>query len=235
MWAPKGRQIEKSALGDLYPTEILFEFEEPLTYVCYDRERQMLLAHNLCTTTGVSRYLVVVTDTKLIDDLKAGRLDVLGALRQPRCWIADVGPAWVPSQLWLTSFDEVPKSMLPGPGSMLTPELDPLFRVRLLGDGVGPGKTSATDVRMAAQAAESSLKRLAEITQNLRSAQGRPAREVRRYSDLPVQWLRAASFEITFGKPPSEPRLLQQDSEVFEEMGTLLGQGLPFDPWGHVG
>jgi hypothetical protein len=151
---------------------------------------------------------------------------LLGALRQPRCWIVDFGPGWEIQQLWLMSFNKVPREMLPRPGAMLTPELEPLFRVRLLGEGVGPGNTSATDVRMAAQAGESSLKRLAEITHKQRKRTGRTARQVRRYSDLPVQYLGAASFEIAFGAPSPEPQLFEQDAEVFEEMGKLLGQGL---------
>ena len=39
----------------------------------------------------MSRYLLVVTDQEFIDGLKAGRLDMLAALRQPRCWIVDFG------------------------------------------------------------------------------------------------------------------------------------------------
>jgi hypothetical protein len=34
MWVPAGKQIEKDALGALAPVEVLFEFEEPLTFVC---------------------------------------------------------------------------------------------------------------------------------------------------------------------------------------------------------
>jgi hypothetical protein len=218
--------IEKDSLGALVPTETLFEFEEPLTFVCRDRDEQMLLAHSLCAEGGGSRYLAAVTDSRIIDDLKAGRLDILGALRQPRCWIVDFGPGWEIQLLWVIPFDKVPKEMLPRPGAMLSPELEPLFSVRLLGEGVGHGKTSATDVRMAAQAGEFSLKRLAEITHKQRRRTGRPARQVRRYSDLPVQYLRTASFEITFGAPPPEPRLFQQDAEILEEMGKLLGLGL---------
>ena len=121
----------------------------------------------------MSRYLLVVTDQEFIDGLKAGRLDMLAALRQPRCWIVDFGRGWEIKGLWLIAFDKVPKDHLPKPGAMLAPELDPLFRLRLVGPGVGPGKTSAADVRMAAQAAESGLRGLARIALTRKSERDR--------------------------------------------------------------
>src|SRR5262245_54205628 len=133
MWEPKGTAIDAATLGELRPEEVLFEFEEPLTFICRDRDGQLLLAHNLCAEGDVSRYLLVVTDQEFVDGLKAGRLDMLAALRQPRCWIVDFGPGWRIKGLWLIAFDKIPKDHLPKPGAMLTPELDPVFRLRLVG------------------------------------------------------------------------------------------------------
>ena len=135
MWEPDGKKIDTALLGELHPEEVLFAFEEPLTFTCRDRDGQMLLAHNLCAEGSVSRYLLVVTDQEFIDGLKAGRLDMLAALRQPRCWIVDFGPNWETIGLWLIAFDKVPKDHLPKPGAMLNPDLDPLFRLRLVGPG----------------------------------------------------------------------------------------------------
>ena len=119
MWAPDGKPIDKETVGALSPTEVLFEFEEPLTFACRDRDGQMLLAHSLCAGSGLSRYLVVVSDQEVIDGLKAGRLDVLGALRQPRCWIVDFGLGWEIVEIWLIAFDKIPKHLLPKAGAML--------------------------------------------------------------------------------------------------------------------
>jgi hypothetical protein len=224
MWEPKGKAIDTATLGELRPEQVLFEFEEPLTFICRDRDGQMLLAHNLCAEGSLSRYLLVVTDQEFIDGLKAGRLDMLAALRQPRCWIVDFGPEWQIKGLWLIAFDKVPKDYLPKPGAMLTPDLDPLFRLRLVGPGVGPGKTSAADVRMAAQATESGLRGLARIALDQKKRSGQVPRDIRHYSDLPYQYSRAASFEIAFGRP--HDRLPGLDDEVFQEMGRLLEQGL---------
>ncbi len=224
MWEPNGKEIDTSALGDLHPEEVLFAFEEPLTFTCRDRDGQMLLAHNLCAEGSVSRYLLVVTDQEFIDGLKAGRMDMLAALRQPRCWIVDFGREWEIKGLWLIASDKIPRDHLPKPGAMLTPELDPLFRLRLVGPGVGPGKTSAADVRMAAQAAETGLRGLARIALDQKKRAGQVSRDIRHYSDLPYQYSRAASFEIAFGRP--HDRLPALDDEVFQEMGRLLEQGL---------
>ena len=219
MWVPTGKQIKKDALGDLTPVEILFEFEEPLTFVCNDLDGQPLLAHSLCAESALSHYLLSVTDQRVVQELKAGRLDVLGALRQPRCWIADVGGEWEVVGLWLVPFDRVPKDHLPRPGAMITPDLDPVFRLRLIGPGVGPGNTTAADIRMAAQAAESGLRGLARIALDEKKQVGQVRRNIRDYSDLPYQYTRAASFEIAFGRP--RDRLPGVDDEVFDEMGAF--------------
>ena len=124
MWNPEAKEIPVETLPTLMPAEVLFEFEEPLTFVCPDRDGQLLLAHSLNAEDGISRYLVVATDERLLGELKAGRVDLLGALRQPRCWIADVGPGWAVKRLWIISFTKVPSEVLPRPDALLTPDLE---------------------------------------------------------------------------------------------------------------
>jgi hypothetical protein len=124
MWTPEGRETSAEALPSLAPTEVLFEYEEPLTFVCPDRDGQWLLAHSLGAEAGTLRYLVAATDERILGDLKAGRVDILGALRQPRCWVADVGPGWAVKRLWIIPFAKVPPDALPRPGVLLTPELE---------------------------------------------------------------------------------------------------------------
>jgi hypothetical protein len=124
MWDPEAREIAVKTLPSFAPAEVLFEFEEPLTFVCPDRDGQLLLAHSLSAEDGISRYLVVATDEQILGELKAGRIDLRGALRKPRCWIADVGPAWAVKRLWIIPFTKVPPDLLPRPGALLTPELE---------------------------------------------------------------------------------------------------------------
>ena len=91
MWEPDGKIIDSNAIGSLEPKEPLFEFEgEYLTFVAHDLNGDLLLVHNLCVSDGISRYLVSPIDARILSDLKAGRLDIYSALRQPRCWIADL-------------------------------------------------------------------------------------------------------------------------------------------------
>ena len=231
MWEPKGKIIDSNALGSLTPREPLFEFEgEYLTFVAGDPNDDLLLVHNLCVSEGVSRYLVSPVDARILGELKAGRLDIYSALRQPRCWITDLVAddssehPWRIEALYLVDFDSIPKDYLPRPGAMITPDLDPLFRLRLIGSGVGPGKTSAADVRMAAQAAESGLRGLARVALDEKKKAGQVPRDIRHYSDLPYQYSRAASFEIAFGRP--RDTFPSVDDEVFDEMGRLLERGL---------
>ena len=224
--------MDSHSLGALKPVEVLYEFEsEFLTFVAHDPNDDMLMVHNLCVADRVSRYLVSPLDARILGELKAGRLDVYSALRQPRCWIADLvadddssEPPWKVQSLYRIDFEKIPKDHLPRPGAMVTPDLDPLFRLRLIGSGVGPGKTKAADIRMAAQAAESGLRGLARIALDVKTQAGRLPRDIRHYSDLPYQYSRTASFEIAFGRP--RDRLPGVDDEVFNEMGSLLERGL---------
>jgi hypothetical protein len=225
MWEPEGNKIGQDKLGSLEPKEILYEFAgEPLTFVADDPDGEPLLLHSLLAVDRISRYLVSAIDSRILRDLKAGRIDILSALRQPRCWIADVADDATINTVWRIEFASVPEKVLPRPGAMINPALDPLFRLRLIGGGVGPGKTSAADVRMAAQAAELGLRGLARVALDEKKKSGQVPKDIRYYPDLPYLFSRAASFEIAFGRP--HDRLPGLDDEVFAEMGRLLERGL---------
>lgn len=225
MWEPKGNKIAEENLGSLEPAEVLYEFEgEPLTFVARDPDGAPLLLHDAMAFDRVTRYLVAAVDERILGDLKAGRIDILTALRQPRCWVADVAEDASVKALWRVEFSAIPENVLPRPGAMVNPGHDPLFRIRLIGAGVGPGRTSAGDVRMAAQAAELGLRGLARIVLDEKKKVGQVPRDVRHFSDLPYLFSRAASFEIAFGRPRG--RLPGIDDEIFHEMGSLLDRGL---------
>src|SRR5207237_9320763 len=87
----------------------------------------LLLGHRLCVFDRTSRYLVSAVDDRILGDLKAARLDLRNALRQPRCWVADVQEDAAISALWRVDFDSVPEDVLPRAGTMLTPELESLI------------------------------------------------------------------------------------------------------------
>lgn len=225
MWEPEGNKIAEAELGSLEPGEVLFEYEgELLTFVARDMDGEALLLHNVMAFDRATRYVVAAIDARILGDLKAGRIDILTALRQPRCWVADVAEDACVKALWRVEFASIPEEVLPRPGAMVNPDLDPVFRLRLIGSGVGPGKTSAADVRMAAQAAESGLRGLARIALDQKKKVGTVPGNVRHYSDNPYLFSRAASFEIAFGRP--RDRLPGIDEEVFAEMGRLLERGL---------
>lgn len=224
-WEPEGNKIAEERLGSLEPAEVLFEFEgEPLTFVARDPDGDLLLLHSVMAFDRTTRYVASAIDSRILGDLKAGRIDILTALRQPRCWVADVAEDGSVKALRRVEFSSIPDKVLPRPGAMINPDHDPVFRLRLIGSGVGPGKTSAADVRMAAQAAESGLRGLARIALDQQKRVGTVPGNVRHYSDLPYLFSRAASFEIAFGHP--RDRLPGIDEEVFAEMGQLLERGL---------
>jgi hypothetical protein len=124
MWVPVGKALDESRLGSLEPTEVLYEFEgEPLTFVARDLDGEPLLVHNLCVFERASRYLVSAIDERVLQDLKAGRIDIRAGLRQPRCWIADVREDVSVKSLWRVEFGAVPANSLPRPGAMVNPAL----------------------------------------------------------------------------------------------------------------
>jgi hypothetical protein len=123
MWKPDGPLVAPDSLGSLEPVDVLFEYDcEPLTFVVHDPGGHLLLAHWLDFSDGTTRYLISAIDSQILNDLRSNRLDLQGALRQPRCWIADLrAQSWTIAALWHVNFESVPKEDLPEPGAMLNP------------------------------------------------------------------------------------------------------------------
>ncbi len=144
MWQPAGKALDRNDLGSLEPAEVLFEYDgEPLTFVANGPE--LLLVHSLCVFDRTSRYLVAGVDASILQNLKEGRIDILGALKQPRCWVADVAEDAAVRSIWQVDFSTVPEWVLPQPDVLLRPELDPLRALRFTRDEVGHDEALAVD------------------------------------------------------------------------------------------
>lgn len=125
MWHPADNPLSCNPLGPLEPTEVLYEHDgEPLTFIAHTPGVEMLLAHSLCAFDRTSRYLVAAVDGQTLAHLKAGELDLLGALRQPRCWVADVAEDASVQTVWRVDHASIPEWLLPRLGVMLNPDLD---------------------------------------------------------------------------------------------------------------
>ena len=121
MWHHEGRRVASDLLGSLEPAEVLSEYGgEPLTFVAQDPTGELLLVHSLSASDRISRYLVSAVDERILDALKDGRLDILGALRQARCWLADIDDGGAVAGLWRVDFAALPWRVLPRPGARLT-------------------------------------------------------------------------------------------------------------------
>ena len=144
MWEVIGTKLDDpSTLGSFEPIEILDEYDEPLIFTSRDAAGGLLLAHSLASSNELTRYIVVVFDETLLDRYKQGLLDVLGSLRQPRSWVVDLSHDWSLHAAWTVKLADLPSGMLPKRGVMLYPHLEPLFRIRLVGQKFGEGKTAA--------------------------------------------------------------------------------------------
>src|SRR5437660_483211 len=110
MWQPIGKAVDRDRLGSLEPTEVLYEFSgEPLTFVAHDPDAELLLVHSLCASERTSRYIVSALDARILRELKGGRIDLVTALRQPRCWLADLADDATIQSLWRIEFGSIPE------------------------------------------------------------------------------------------------------------------------------
>jgi len=228
MWKVNGIPLtDLSILGDFKPIEILDEYDEPLSFTSKDAAGGLLLTHNLAGSNEVLRYVAVVFDEVLLDRYKRGLLDVFGALHQPRAWVVDLSHDWQLSAAWAVRLADLPPEVLPQRGVMLYSHLEPLFRIRLVGPQFGEGKTSASSLRRITAITEDALKRVAEIVTEQERKKGRTAASLKRYFDLGMQTMAAASLELAFARPPTDNAVEKQtDARVLEEMGRLLNAGI---------
>jgi hypothetical protein len=150
------------------------------------------------------------------------------ALSQPRLWVADVIREWQVCTVWRGHINDVPAHVLPKPGVMLTPELDAILTVRLVGGAIGRARTPSSVLKIAIEGVEKAFKKLAEFVLHRSQGAGRPSKLLRYFYDLPAQHLAYNSFEIAFRDPLSvnQRRLTDEDAETFRRMGKLLSQGL---------
>jgi hypothetical protein len=126
LWEVKGRPLSPTFLGDVQPETVLFEYEGPRSFLARDPQGGLLFAHQCGESNDVWRYAVVPFSDRLAQALENGRLDLRGALDQPRIWIVDFGANRKPTQCIATRLSDMPEDYLPKAGVMLYPESEAL-------------------------------------------------------------------------------------------------------------
>jgi hypothetical protein len=235
MWHVSGKTIGVGLFQPFKPLEVLYDFDGPRTFTHFDHDGQLCLAH-WCDEDGeTTRFLVVPFSEHLVQQLKDGELTLRDALDQPRIWLLDIAHSGEPLAAWIVHLADLPSDVLPLPGTMLLPTLEPLLSLRAVGEDIQEGRVPGSVIRGLVEGAQKAIKMLAEYVLDQPIQTGRPPALIKRLFDLPAQRLAFGSFEIAFRSPLSGSAILfddltaediRQEKEALQRVGDLLQIGL---------
>ena len=235
MWDVPGEPVDCERFEPFEPLEVLDHYDGPRIFTFENLRGDYYLASWCDGDDGLDRYLVVPSNTSMRDKLTRGLTTVRGALDQPWLWVLDRVHADSSSRAWLTAFEQLPPAVLPEPGTMLWPSLEPLLSVRALGTQIGEGTTPASVIRDTIDAAEKALKVLIDYALEHVQLTDRPAKSFRELYDLPAIGLAFRSFEISFrptidGSQVSFEEIQGEEdlkaSKIYDQIARLLEKGL---------
>ena len=123
MWKISGTSEPIGRFQPFVPARVLYEFEGPRIFNLRDRDGRLHLVYWSDEDDEVYRYVVVPTTGTILAAVAEGRLSVLDALNQPRCWACDVNHHGELTQCQRVDFAAIPRDSLPAIGTMLLPNL----------------------------------------------------------------------------------------------------------------
>ena len=234
VYCPVATSVAPTTRTELTPLRILFEYDGPRTFTAQIGGLGLGLAH-LCVEDGdVQRFVVVPVNESIVNRLVNGALAVRDALMQPWVWIVDIDVDGAIRSTQGGPADRLPDEILPAPGLMLYPRLEPWIRVRMEGSDLQEGQICASVFERLARETQKAMRGLVGIVFDDADTGGRPTEDFRRWTDLPAQAISFGSLSIAFG-PPSlraqvlpafDERNLQKEREVEERVGELLNAAL---------
>ena len=121
MWKLAGVTEDPSRFRPFEPVETLYEFDGPRIFTLHDAEHNLNLVYWSDEDEHVTRYVVAPTTMWIVEALRSGRISVLEALNQSRCWLCDVSPDGSISECLRVEFDTLPPDALPAVGTTLLP------------------------------------------------------------------------------------------------------------------
>lgn len=199
-WQVDGATVEATFFENFKIEEVLIEFDGPRLFYATTSFCPMLFM--LVDEDELHlRHLVVPASQAMLGNLKKGLLTVREALHQPLLWVVDTNLDYSPQAAWRSDLMALPKEVLPEPGVMLWPHLQPTFSLRAIGDGLTEGAVPASVIRQVVDGASTALRKAALYVTDEPSRQGRVRKSLKRLYDLPAQRFAYRSFEIAFGEP----------------------------------
>ena len=235
LWSVKLDDWTAGTFRQIVPEEILVEFEHPLTFTFRDEAGTLLLAHLLSRDDMILRYILAPTSQKLIEQLRTGRLSIFSALDQPLIWLVDVDSDGHCQNAWAGSSDEVPSRVLPAPDVMLYPELEPMLRLRAIGETIGGGSLPASALTSLVGGAEKAVRLLVRHIAG-KTSPGRPPSWLRDLYQLEAQQFAFHSFEVALRPAAARDQLLAlpERNSILDEVERLLAAGLQWLPSGEL-
>ena len=196
--------------GVFEPIDVLIWLDGPRTFTLLDQDGQMCIAHWFEEKENQWHYVVVPITDQILKELNNGEQSLLDVLQQPRVYLVAVDTQFQVQSVALTYFDQLPKDALPERGAMIRRELEPFFRLRSMGDAIRPGDIPGSVIKTTVENAQKAIRLLAEYELNHPSRKGKRSKALRELYDLPAQRIQAASFEVSFRSPFSDPSLFDQ-------------------------
>ena len=199
-WEIKSNSVEIVNIGDLKPTEVLYEYDGPRIF-----SAQSPLGELLCFLADddgeTLRFIAAPTNTDILDKLKGGIRQLRDALDQPWVWVLDVGYDGNQKAARRGVLADAPTDVLPQKGVMLWPHLEPIFALRAIGDDLSEGNVPMSVIRQVIDGATTSLKKIANSIFEDAKRQGRKANSIRQFYDLPAVGFAYNSYEVAFRLP----------------------------------
>ena len=227
-WEVRGTKVEAGRFAPFAPIDVLVHNDGPRIFTFDDSEGGLCLACWSDEDESASRFIVAPVTPQVVADLQGGLLSTRESLDQARVYLVDVAHSGEPTAAWRVALADIPADASPQPRVMLHRELEPFFSLRAIGETIERGHIPGSVIRTTVEAAQKSIKILAEYESELESPQGRPSRALRGSYDLPLQLMRAASFEVAFRSPLTVPGLFDdltpgerdEEGELFERIGA---------------
>ena len=225
---------DKGYFGNFEPKEVFIWLDGPRTFSLLDQDGQLCFAHWLQEVEDLWQFVVVPVTENILKELNNGELSLRDVLQQPRIYVVAVASDASVQSITLTSWDELPQEALPEPGTMIRRDLEPFFRLKSIGDTIRPGDIPASVIKTTVENAQKAIRLLAEYELNHPSRKGKRSKALRELYDLPAQKIQAASFEVSFRSPFSQPSLfdnlppseIEEDKSILERVCEHLRTGL---------
>ena len=233
-WEVRGKAIGPKRFAPFTPIDVLDHYDGPRIFTLTDSDGGLCLACWSDEDNTATRFIVAPVSPQVVTDLKTGLLSVRESLDRARVYLVDVAHSGEATAAWRVELADIPADASPQPRVMLHRELEPFFSLRAIGDTIERGQIPGSVIRATVEAAQRSIKILAEYELERPSRQGRPSHALRDIYDLPSQLMRAASFEIAFRTPLRVPSLFDRvtdgeyrdEGDLFVRVGRHMRAGL---------